>query len=199
MGQYYRGVILKKDFRNSFKDEEAEVILSPYDYNNGAKLMEHSYIGNYYLKPYEHLLANQFYGYPFVWCGDYANDIRCYIENLTEVEFSEKYDEEKKWYIPHYFKGIITNITINKTKQHRYILNLSKKQYVDMQNLKNGKDGLCVHPLSLLCASGNLRGGGDYFGVEKEKVGVWAYDNIGIGDEVPEDFTEFVTNFETGW
>ena len=40
MGQYYHGVILKQNFRTSYKNEEAEVILSPHDYGMGLKLME---------------------------------------------------------------------------------------------------------------------------------------------------------------
>ena len=67
MGQYYKGVILN--------EEKTEVInaLNCYAHGNGAKLMEHSYIGNHYVKAYEHLLATTFKGKPFVWCGDYAD------------------------------------------------------------------------------------------------------------------------------
>ena len=47
------------------------------------------------------------------------------------------------------------------------------------------------------CA-GNDRGGGDYHrGTDFDKVGIWAYDRIGIGyeDDIPTGFTELVVNF----
>ena len=67
MGQYYRGVILN--------EEKNEVInsLCCYAHGNGAKLMEHSYIGNHYVRAYEYLLSTTFKNKRFVWCGDYAD------------------------------------------------------------------------------------------------------------------------------
>ena len=45
MGQYYRGAILDL---NSFKKNEINVVKAfcCYSHNNGAKLMEHSYVTN---------------------------------------------------------------------------------------------------------------------------------------------------------
>ena len=71
MGQYYCGTILNKE---SFDNKEIKVAkaISPYSVKNGAKLTEHSWVGNWYVKLYERLLANEYKGYPLVWAGDYA-------------------------------------------------------------------------------------------------------------------------------
>lgn len=47
MGQYYRPVCILDDRLES---------ISSYDYDNGAKLMEHSYIGNNFVEAAEFLL-----------------------------------------------------------------------------------------------------------------------------------------------
>ena len=73
MGQYYKACVLKKNWKQA--KNTIEVALSSYDFENGAKLMEHSYIGNSYVRSVEHLLSDKFKGYPFVWCGDYADKV----------------------------------------------------------------------------------------------------------------------------
>lgn len=188
MGQYYRGVILEKDFRTSFKDEKAEVKLSPYDYKVGAKLMEHSFIGNPYPETYMTLLGGVFYGYPFVWCGDYADDIREYL-------YGKDCESDGEKCIPYDFDAKITGIEVENTHYH-YLISLSKKQFVDMYKIKDSDDDWGIHPLPLLCCNSNGRGCGDYKGTDMDKVGAWAYDNIGAGNVVPEGFTELITNFK---
>jgi hypothetical protein len=59
-----------------------------------------------------------------------------------------------------------------------------KKQFVDKQKCSS------IHPLPLLTAEGNGNGGGDYYGENKNMVGIWARDIISISDTVPEGFTE---------
>ena len=72
MGQYYRGVVLGKTTKRA-KKLIVKTAFCPYAHDNGATLMEHSYVGNWYVKEYERVLANEFYGYPFVWAGVYAD------------------------------------------------------------------------------------------------------------------------------
>ena len=74
MGQYYRGVVLGKTTKKSKKIIVKQAYCC-YAHDNGAKLMEHSYVGNSYVKAYEKALANDFYGYPFVWAGDYGDEL----------------------------------------------------------------------------------------------------------------------------
>lgn len=194
MGQYFHGVILNKDFRTTYRNKKAELVLYPHDYGMGAKLMETAWLGNPYIAIFEELLAGKFYGYPFVWCGDYADDIRCYLENITPEEFEEKYGDTI--YIPYSFSSKLRNVELaSETGKYRYLLNITKKQFVDLEK-KNEPDEWVVHPLPLLCCNSNQRGGGDYWGKDEEKVGLWAYDNIGVGNEIPEDFVELEINFE---
>jgi hypothetical protein len=63
---------------------------------------------------------------------------------------------------------------------YTYIVNHTKKVYVKKT------DGL--HPLSLLTAEGNGRGGGDYNGPNMDMVGTWARDVISMENEAP-DYT----------
>lgn len=198
MGQYYRPIILKQDFRTSYKDKKAKVVINSWDYGCGAKLMENAWINNPICRICEGLLANRYYGYPFVWCGDYADDIRLYIENLNEKQFKEKYgDEDEKAYLPYDFEDeLAERPEFSKELPHyRYIINLSKKQYVDLNKIVDTDEHWGIHPLPLLCANGNQRGGGDYYGADIKIVGTWAYDNIGVGNEVPVGFGELETHF----
>ena len=56
MGQYYNCVVLKKDWKETNKPVRAA--LSPYDFNNGAKLMEHSYVHSKYVNAFMFLFMN---------------------------------------------------------------------------------------------------------------------------------------------
>lgn len=182
MGQYYRGAILDL---NSFKKNEINVVKAfcCYSHCNGAKLMEHSYVGNWYVKEYEKALATEFFGMPFVWVGDYAD-----VKFDTEVYLSaDSYINEK---------------TKEKTEYdtlptYNYIVNLDKKLFVRIPENNKDKNKLIIHPLPLLCCSGNKRGGGDYYGTNEQLVGSWAYDRIGVTNELPKDITEeLIVTFE---
>lgn len=186
MGQYYKGVILPKDYRENVQ-AVAEVAETAWDWQNGAKLMEHSYINNEYVQMYVSLLANQFNGYPFVWCGDYADDIRCHIEGKTQSVIDEEYEDEL---IPYTFKPK-TKVKGVPTVNIRYVYNYDTKEYVDLETVEGD-----IHPLPLLTCSGNGRGGGDYWGQDNKNVGRWAYNHIGAGNEIPEGFTELKTKFK---
>lgn len=221
MGQYYRGAILGK---KSIEKEKItiEKALCCYAHGNGSKVMEHSYVGNTYVGAYVELLANKYYGYPFVWVGDYADDkfntnvyqlARQYIDDIIKVNaekqgFVKDYDSYRKIMKydcgdefvldvkdEEYFAEKYTYKEVGGNKlKYKYILNLSKKEYVKIPEYK--KNEWTIHPLPLLCADGNGRGGGDYSGSDMDKVGVWAYDRIGISNEIPNEFTELVVNFE---
>lgn len=193
MGQYFRPVILKKDFQMSYTGKEAEVVLKSYDYMMGAKLMETSYIENPYVAIMEKLLANEFYGYPVVWGGDYAKDIRCFIEGANEEDFVG-YDK----IIPYDFKSLYAGeLDPQEPKQYRYLLNFTRNEYVDMHKLKEPEgDKWVVHPLPLLCADSNGQGGGDYAGKDEKLCGRWAYNEIGVSNELPEGMLLLETDFE---
>ena len=73
MGEYFRGVILKPNYQKVKK--VIEYSSCSWDYDMGSKIMEHSYSGNDYVRSFEYLLANQYYGFPFAWVGDYADNV----------------------------------------------------------------------------------------------------------------------------
>lgn len=223
MGQYYRGAILSKE---SIEKQEItiEKALCCYAHGNGSKLMEHSYVGNTYVGAYVKLLAEQYYGYPFVWVGDYADDkfntnvfelAKQYIDDFIKV------NAEKQGYVREndstfskfmkYDSGDRIILSAMKDEDdfaekysyeevggnqldYKYILNLTKKEYVKIPEYNENE--WTMHPLPLLCVDGNGRGGGDYSGSDMYKVGIWAYDKIGISNEIPNGFTELVVNFE---
>lgn len=226
MGQYYRGVVLGKTTKRA-KKIIVKKAFCPYAHENGAKLMEHSYVGNWYVKEYERVLAGEFYGYPFVWAGDYADSKYGVLVYEQSVDFENqemlrsikkagyKYNREN------YGRECTKvdkqgNIIDTKPEEafiavtpyeelvditYEYILNFDKKQFVRIPKKSDKKDAhgsmLTIHPLPLLCADGNGRGGGDYgkHNSDFDKVGIWAYDRIGIDNEIPEGFTELVVNF----
>lgn len=65
MGQYYTPIILDEDGK-------IEYYLSSHDFNNGLKLMEHSWLGNEFVAAVESLLAQEA-PRRVVWAGDYAD------------------------------------------------------------------------------------------------------------------------------
>jgi len=161
MGQYYMVVILAE----KSDKEYIRTYLDPSMYNNGMKLTEHSYINNNFMKIVENLIGpnGMFYKSRLVWAGDYADNESNSEKNLYSM------CEAKS---PFVYKEQLVSYT--------YIVNHTKKVYIE-------KKGIC-HPLSLLTAEGNGRGGGDYHGPAMDMVGTWARDVISMENEVP-DYT----------
>ena len=164
MGQYFRGAVLKKNHK--LAKQPVLFALRPSEFNNLAKLMEHSYIGNHYVNAYMEMISDvdgMYFGYPFVWVGDYADNVK-----------------DKDYYN---FANIATNKYIGYSdklkgiKEYKYLVNFSKKEYVIIP--KYNPAIWQMHPLSLLTASGNGRGNGDYYGPDEDNVGRWAVDRIG--------------------
>jgi hypothetical protein len=174
MGQYYKVVFLaekeenKKDFIRIFIE---------VNFGNGMKLTEHSYINNKFVNAIEYLLSPEgsFYKSRIVWAGDYADSE---IENKQNL-YHITYKQLSKEYIP---QNIISS-------EYKYIVNHTKKQYI------NKSDYNLYHPLPLITAEGNGRGGGDYNGINKDKVGMWSRDILSIEKEIPDSYTEFEYKF----
>jgi hypothetical protein len=168
--------------------------VSPYDHDNGGKLMEHSYITNNFVEAVEFLLIDngegdkgRWSGNRIVWAGDYADyDPRL---DTTLYDFVEEKDK---------LNMLIEAIPEN----YHYLINWDKKEFVDKTKCKpinqnwNVND-MRIHPLPLLVAEGNGRGGGDYHdNAEPSYVGTWSRDRISLMKEIPEDFTEIIPNFD---
>jgi hypothetical protein len=173
MAQYYYCVFLAED------GKYIRAWLDPLAHNNGMNLMEHSYIKNNFMGKVESNLGPKgaFYMSRVVWAGDYAEAETDSENNLHTMCLDS-------------LQKAIGASTDNHI--YRYIINHSKKLFIDKRALTGQ-----IHPLSLLTSEGNGRGGGDYYGPNKELCGTWAGDIISVNDSVPSDFEEFVPEFSS--
>jgi hypothetical protein len=194
MGQYYKPVNL-----------DTNENLYGHEYDNGLKLMEHSYIGNNFVGAVENLLMpkNKWHKSPIVWAGDYAdpeldeqgnplvekqedgNKYELNIYSLSGGEYSVNGKVGKK------LKPKKTNVP----KAFKYIVNHTKKVYVNKDNVPHisWDDNMYIHPLPLLTCEGNGRGSGDYHD-ESPLIGSWARNVISVEKKVPEGYKEIDFN-----
>jgi len=177
MGQYYLIVILaeKSDKSDKSDKEYIRTYLDPTMYTNGMKLTEHSYIGNNFMKIVENLIgpSGMFHKSRIVWAGDYAD---------AEPNSESNLNGMCRTNTPFVYNEPVVSYT--------YIVNHTKKVYVKKNNEMYivASEKLVFHPLALLTAEGNGRGGGDYNGPNKDMVGTWARDVISMENEAP-DYT----------
>lgn len=171
MGQYFIGYLLDPETGEEFK-------IDPL----GSKLMEHSYYGNDFVN----LAMRSLTSYPkrVWWVGDYAeaNDFKKELnEGIDPMSVHRSTSEFNS------FDYLANDIG-------RYLVNYRKKQYIDLvahrfdQARETG-----IHPLPLLTAVGNGRGGGDFVGQCDNLVGNWAGDLIGATNYEPEGMTDITT------
>ena len=174
MGQYYKAVLLAE----SQKPELIRIAVSTSIYC-GMKLMEHSYIDTEYMCTVEYLLCPMglFYKSRLVWAGDYADPEPDTEENL----YTQSLSKECVPYTPDHLR--------EEVKSYPYIVNHTMQQYVS-------KEGRIIHPLSLLTAEGNGRGGGDYGGTYQHLIGSWKRCIISLEKNPPEDYIELECDFE---
>jgi hypothetical protein len=196
MGQYYKPCILA-DKSGEAQSEKVIGWMYSHEYNNGLKLMEHSWMRNDFVNTFEKLLAprGQYAKKRIVWAGDYAdgeNELAYQDENgkQNEVNLYDLCEDENQ----------LKPKKVTREMLYRYILNHTTKQFVDKTKVpvsdywtdKNGKKWpFTIHPLPLLTCEGNNRGGGDFRGSERGQVGVWARHSISVANRVPKGFTEF--------
>lgn len=191
MGQYYKPII--------FNEDESVISLTSYEYDNGAKLTEHSYIGNSFVGAVEYMIEDD--PAMVVWAGDYADVEEGKEDNLYYiVEDNDKcINVSPKYFQKQMKKGRehILNMFQKVSDNTRYIINHTKKQYVDKTKCPTTDYDLVLHPLPLLTAEGNQRGGGDYYGNNERLVGAWARDFISVSKKKPtDDYEELVPNFK---
>jgi hypothetical protein len=189
MGQYYKPCFINK--------ETNRVIQWGYshDFDNGLKLMEHSWIENNFVRFIEaKLIQSPMY---LVWAGDYAPN-----EILTESEI-EKFNIEGEtglnlYSLSEYSEKLEPSEDIAPLRA-KYLINFDKKQFVNKSKMPKDKQGWKIHPLPLLTCEGNSQGGGDYFSDNGKKfIGIWGRDLIGIVSkktDIPKGFEEIVPNF----
>ncbi len=182
MGQYYN-IIIKPQGEDKVHAYDRTI---DGEYTM-AKLMEHSW----YLNPMVNAISEKLYHKPsqIAWVGDYYDEGE--LLNYAYPK-GDKYCKLHK-----------TEFTLN----GRYLVNHTKKLILDCWNylrdcmIKN-EDSWVPHPLPLLTALGNGRGGGDYRGINEDKIGSWAWDVLEIVDWEDldklkkEDYQKFEIRFE---
>ena len=166
--------------------------------------MEHSYVHSKYVSAFMrlvHELDTDRSGLPCVWCGDYAD--RFATEGLPLIERINPDTQESKFvggfkayneacdWMGEYggkksneYLDVIKLVKDAPKHYYNYIINHTKKQYVEVPNCDKTK--WLIHPLPILLADGNGKGSWDYYeGQYGEKhnarfVGLWAYDTISV-------------------
>lgn len=180
MGQYYMPLSLEK-----------KQSVYSHDYNNGLKLMEHSWIGNDFVNVVERLIAEggAWFGDRIVWAGDYADPEK--DENGKPIMYESegrKYDETLYHLVR---ENNIRPTFEGKSPKFRYLINMDTKEFVDMKKVPGDDDGWQIHPLPLLTCEGNGRGGGDYHG-ESELIGKWARNRVTVSTRKPRNYKELI-------
>lgn len=218
MGQYYHPTIIGKRYG-------VKGWLYSHAYDNGLKLMEHSYMGNNFVNAVLRKIDHQ--PMRIAWIGDYANEP---YPEIPEEPYQKKIERGKFMKIYEaVYGGYGTEPTAPKIHPEPlegfdspdrfdgwYLINHSANEYVDLGKFQkeNGwieswtdRDGqkvsywMAVHPLPLLTACGNNRGGGDYHEncPDFDLVGIWAFDFIEFADYKPVGFTEREVHFKEEW
>jgi hypothetical protein len=207
MGQYYKPAMIAPDGR--------VLSMTSYAFDNGAKLTEHSWIGNDFVNAAISLIYNS--PKKVAWIGDYAyqqygeNEGEAYTKVMPLAEFQKYYDEvwgeareDKDFLPPRLFSGRDLEILSHNTKG-KFIVNHDKRVYIDMtvyirENTVNGGtwDGYCMNPLPLLTACGNGRGGGDFRWGRAgfENIGIWAFDTLEYTAHIPGGYKEAIFYFD---
>lgn len=185
----------KKNYPN--KDKVAAYLRS-WDFNNGAKLMEFSWIGNKFVEAFESLIVKdkgKYAGLPIIVAGDYA-DPEPLTTNNAEWNIYGLAGEFGKKLMPSDFA---------ETKNYRYLINEDKGVFFDTERAfisYKDEDGEIwqVHPLTILCCDGNGRGGGDYH-KKHRMVGAWKRNVVVVSDERPDEtkYREVYYKFYEKW
>lgn len=196
MGQYYKPYVRGRDgkertfnpqnaiyrtLRNT--DEEfgfgtANGIPSDYyDHFSGLKLMEHSWLANDFVNGVLEAIWDE--PCQVAWVGDYAAKDKDFDGRYTDAVYRAVWGED----------GLPEARFERMPETHKdgYLVDVTRGRYVDLAEYAKAatykpkwasEGGWCIHPLPLLTAIGNGRGGGDYHGEHMEMVGAWAMDEI---------------------
>lgn len=167
MGQYYKPCLLAKNKKT--------VLKWVYSHSFG----EHSWMQNPFVKAFETLIHKN--PQHVVWGGDYAENCKARKSNIYNRCTDSKEVKPE------------TTLT---DKETRFVVNHTKRQYVDKTIVPKDSDDWQIHPLPLLTCEGNLSGGGDYFSDnDQHLVGTWARDLISVEPEKPKGYSKLIVNF----
>ena len=199
MGQYWKSVCL-----------DTKEQMEPHKYDNGAKIMEHSWLKNNFVQAVEGMLTpkGKWWQKKLVWAGDYMDD-NIYIDPADLLKVKQKiFDEYHETYPEQYPDVESTGANLYYVsdemfkevrpahidmESYPFIVNYDENQYVDKRDCPDN-NGWIIHPLPLLTCSGNGRGGGDYH-QGNGFIGIWAGDRIGVVKTAPKDYELITPNF----
>lgn len=204
MGQYYKPLLIA--------DDGTMQTAYSHDYDNGLKLMEHSWIGNNFVNA----VIQNIDGKPqrLAWLGDYADgvvDDSCNFGDgfiTQKTEFQKIYnsvwgnDPEDDLDVKSIDRNTPEYVLSNENADC-FVVNLTKGCYIDMEKYvaeNKWKDSLdtyfwCINPIPLLTSVGNGQGGGDYRGAHEDDVGSWAFDRIYMTALRPGNLKEVMYHF----
>ncbi len=203
MGQYYKTITV--DDAGHFTAYNRKVIENGEEHYTMAKLLEHSWWEN----PFVNAIAETIYNDAsrrVVWLGDYSDEfMEDYPDGFNGISKNRVCQWHNIVWGEHSRDKAIE--TTDFTLDNKFLINHTKKIFIDCSEYfkrsvtkKWNDDGWCIHPLPLLTCIGNGCGGGDYrFATEDstvDMVGTWAFDEIGIEDEKPTDYTEVFPTFK---
>lgn len=204
MGQYYRIV--------NFTKREA---VSPRHFDNGLKLLEWGIIGNEVTDAMIGLMSDRWFGDQVFVVGDYSDvpDEDTTWGKVYERIYNEEvlrgslHGDEGLYDLSGDFTAITRDSGVIASRDYRFIVNHATRQFIDLDHCPEtvghyfygGTFSLRIHPLPLLLAMGNGRGGGDYRGNNKDLVGSWCdtvqhIDFTNVIADYP-DFVEFRPDF----
>lgn len=220
MGQYYKAYVRFDDSEGVYNPHNAVFMAKhniehpdkvehtwdyddpmSYGYNNsGYKLLEHSWMKNRFVNGVlERIRDNPA---RIAWVGDYSDE---------EAENGDVDGFDKDTYLKVWGKDGMPDLPFPAAPEihlNGYLVNHDRGEYVSIASFEklngiNDKDGRhwCLHPLPLLTAIGNGKGGGDYATWDKlkgqENVGIWAMDLLEYMDERPAFMEEAVFEFDS--
>ena len=172
MGQYYMTAFML--------DDGTVEVMHPHHYDNGLKLMEHSYVGNNYVNTViQHLMDRGICRMAHV--GDYSDDV---IDSMNGRKKYARKAYSACWgmgYQKHYIHPD------KMIEQDVYIINLDKKECIRAIQTCNRVGEDWIASFMLLIAMGNGLGGGDYHGKNEGLVGRWACDRLCVSLVEPDD------------
>jgi len=159
MGAYYQATVNKTRY-------------GTWDLGQGAKLMEHSYIGNEYVESVMSLLENK--PKELRWVCDYS-------ENKGGFDWDDTEEESLK------------NVSCYDITPVYFAINHTKEMYIDMAELiqLHHPRSMMMHPIPFLCNSEKGAMGGGDLHREESRRGLWYGDTISISMD-----KDYVTSFK---
>lgn len=183
MGQYFKPVLLIEN-----GGETRAECYWPWDADNGAKITEHSWVGNNFVNAVMSRigeLTGKGATVHLAWVGDYSDVCDGHEhENLHREAYAAAWGEYIDVHSPFSPRRVCD----------LYIHDMDRDEYVTVPG-KSDEGEWILHPVPLLTAIGNGQGGGDYDGCRMDLVGTWAYDEIRVLTEAPKGAEEIKPGF----